>query len=241
MNTLRDHERDRTASGSGEGENRGEFSRRTVLAGAAATTAIAAVGSSDMVAYARTANPNSKEDMLDFLALSVALTGVSVVNLAPEFTPAPTAKTEFFKADPGVDPINVKNDYFNWINVNDPVTFEKMLQIVKDNRSATNLPQLIIEKVNASDDTKYLARSIVLLWYLGSWYNPEDLKSASPSGELLKADVVSAKAYTQGKVWQIAQTHPMGYSNMQFGYWAREPVDPNDKNSPLGFVTTTLL
>ena len=71
-------------------------------------------------------------------------------------------------------------------------------------------------------NVKFLARSIVLLWYLGSWYEPADLKNkvASPK-------VVSAKAYTQGLVWQIAGAHPMGYSNLQFGYWSRDPHDPN--------------
>jgi hypothetical protein len=34
----------------------------------------------------------------------------------------------------------------------------------------------------------------------------------------------------------------MGYSNLQFGYWSREPVDPNDQNvrSDLGFITPTI-
>ena len=36
----------------------------------------------------------------------------------------------------------------------------------------------IIPSVNGSaDDMKFLARSIVLLWYLGSWYKPDDLKN----------------------------------------------------------------
>jgi hypothetical protein len=52
--------------------------------------------------------------------------------------------------------------------------------------------------------------------------------------------VVSATAYTQGLVWLIAQAHPMGYSNLQFGYWSREPVDPNDPTSPFGFITATI-
>ena len=42
----------------------------------------------------------------------------------------------------------------------------------------------IIAAVNAGDDTKFLARSIVLLWFLGSWYKPEDLKKAAPAGDL---------------------------------------------------------
>ena len=93
-------------------------------------------------------------------------------------------------------------------------------------------------KVNASDDaTKFLARAIVLLWYLGSWYEPVDLKDAAASPESvhapIKQKVVSAKAYTQGLVWQIVGAHPMGYSNLQFGYWSRDPRDPNNPNDPL--------
>ena len=96
-------------------------------------------------------------------------------------------------------------------------------------RTIRKSPTDIIAAVNADDDTKFLARSIALLWYLGSWYKPADLKKAAPSGDLIPSQVVSAKAYTQGLVWQIAQAHPMGYSNLQFGYWSREPVDPNDQ------------
>ena len=32
----------------------------------------------------------------------------------------------------------------------------------------------------------------------------------------------------------------MGYSNLQFGYWSRDPRDPNDKRPPLGFITDKL-
>ena len=88
----------------------------------------------------------------------------------------------------------------------------------------------IINFVNTgNDDIKFLARSIVLLWYLGSWYDPKDLQS-KPRGQpaRISSEVVSAKAYTQGLVWQIAGAHPMGYSNLQFGYWSRNPRDPND-------------
>jgi hypothetical protein len=94
------------------------------------------------------------------------------------------------------------------------------------------------------DDIKFLARSIVLLWYLGSWYKPEDLKKNSAPGAaaLIGSEVVSAKAYTQGLVWQIAQAHPMGYSNLQFGYWSRDPNDPNNPNdrSNLGVISPTI-
>ncbi|SRR5258705_5345048 len=238
MSTSPHHERSRVAPGATKLEQAGEVSRRSMLAGTVATTAVAAVGPIAGSAYAQGADPNSKQDMMAFLLLSAALAGVHVVNLAPEFIPD---KNDVLNSDPGVDPINVKNEYFAWINASDAATFGKLLQIARDHRqSATD----IINGVNAGDDTKFLARSIVLLWYLGSWYKPADLKSNSAPGSaaFIPSQVVSAKAYTQGLVWQIAQAHPMGYSNLQFGYWSRDPDDPNDPGarSNLGFITQTI-
>jgi hypothetical protein len=236
MSTSAHQGRNRSASGVANDEQGSEVSRRAMLAGAVATTAVAAVGASDLPAYARTADPNSSPDMMAFLVLSEALTGVQILSLAPEFGPN---KDDVLKSDPGVDPFNIKNEYFAWINFYDGPTFERLLEITKAH--SKSIPD-IITAVNASDDTKFLARSIVLLWYLGSWYEPEDLKKNAAPGTrtFVPSQVVSAKAYTLGLVWQIAQTHPMGYSNLQFGYWSREPVDPNDSKSPLGFITATI-
>jgi hypothetical protein len=226
------------APGATPPEQAGEVSRRAMLAGTVATTAVAAVLPIGGSTYAEGPDPKSKRDMMAFLLLSAALTGVHVGNLAPEFG---EKKGDILSSDPGVDPINVKNDYFAWVNASDAVSFGKLLQIAKDHPlSATD----IIAAVNASDDTKFLARSIVLLWYLGSWYKPEDLKKNSAPGQraFIPSQVVSAKAYTQGLVWQIARAHPMGYSNLQFGYWSREPRDPNDPGdrSNLGLITPTI-
>jgi hypothetical protein len=221
----------------------GDVSRRAVLAGTVATTATAAVLPIAGSAYAEAPDPSSPQDMMAFLVLSAALTGVHLVNLAPEFTHDPDK--DILDQQPGVDPINIKNDYFVWINLNDPTaSFGKLLQIAKDHRhqSATD----IIAAVNAGDDdTKFLARSIVLLWYLGSWYKPVDLKdkSATPGARAsVPSQVVSAKAYTQGLVWQIVGAHPMGYSNLQFGYWSRDPRDPNNpaEKSNFGLISATI-
>jgi hypothetical protein len=240
MSTSRHHERSQTGPHAPDDRQAGEVSRRTMLAGAVATAAT--VGASDIPAYARGTSPDSREDMMAFLVLSAALTGIRVGILAPEFV---QNKANLLGSDPGTDPINVKNDYFKWVNASNASTFEKLLQIARDHSASApeKIRPEIISEVNAHDDTKFLARSIVLLWYLGSWYKPEDLKSSlTPDPKAppapIPSQVVSAKAYTQGLVWQIAQTHPMGYSNLQFGYWSRDPVDPNDTNLPL--ITPTI-
>jgi hypothetical protein len=231
--------RNDSARGALAHEQTGGVSRRSILAGTAATTAIATAGPIGGAAYASSANPNSKRDMMAFLLLSAALTGIKVVNLAPGFVQDKT-KPDLLDSNPGTDPFNVKNDYFNWLNTGYAPGFERLLQIARDHSQSA--PD-IINAVNASDETKYLGRSIVLMWYLGSWYKPADLQNAeknSKSGGPIPSTVISAKAYTLGLVWQIALAHPMGYSNLQFGYWSREPVDPNDTNSPTSFITPTL-
>jgi hypothetical protein len=204
-------------------EHDGSFSRRAMLAGTVTTTAVAAVIPISGSAYAAGPDVSSPQDMMAFLLLSEALTGVDKQLLAPEFDP----KTN----DPGTDPINIKNDYFRWINVKDSTSsFATLLQFAKDHPQSSQKD--IIDFVNAgNDDIKFLTRSIVLLWYLGSWYDPKDLRTqatAAKPDRINSSEVLSPKAYTQGLVWQIAGAHPMGYSNLQFGYWSRKPRDPND-------------
>lgn len=240
METSRHHRHNDTPAAT-RSDEAGEISRRSVLTGTVATTAAAAVVPIAGSAYAAAPDINSKQDMMAFLLLSAALTGVHVTNLAPEFA---LDKSEILNSDPGVDPINIKNAYFAWINVNDSTpSFAKLIQLAKDNRESAIS---IIAAVNASDDnTKFLARSIVLLWYLGSWYKPGDLKtnSATPGTRAVTpSEVVSAKTYTQGLIWQIVGAHPMGYSNLQFGYWSRDPRDANNpaEKSNFGLVSATI-
>jgi hypothetical protein len=224
-----DHGRERNTGDAGALVSISKISRRTMVAGTVATTAVTFLPLSHFV-VAETPNPDiPKPDMMAFLLLSEALTGVDINTLAPEFSQG--SAVDILDADPGTDPFNIKNDYFK--QANSPATsasFANLLKIAKDNRTSMND---IVAKVNASDDdTKFLARSIVLLWYLGSWYEPNDLKTAPTSPESahgpIQQTVLSPKAYTQGLVWQIVGAHPMGYSNLQFGYWSRPPHDPNN-------------
>ena len=137
-----------------------------------------------------------------FLVLSEALTGVRVSSLAPEFT---ENKADVLKSDPGVDPFNIKNEYFAWINFYDGPTFERLLEITKAH--STSIPD-IITAVNASDDTKFLARSIVLLWYLGSWYKPEDLKKNAAPGPVHSSPPRSFRRRRTPSAWSGKSHRP---------------------------------
>jgi hypothetical protein len=218
------HRRERTAQASKPSTRDDGVSRRTIVAATVVTATLAVSRLADP-AYGQGLNPDSAPDMLAFVLLSEALTGVDKLVLAPELS----------GSNPGTDPINIKNDYFRWINAKDSTSsFATMLAFVK--RNPTPSAPDIITFVNTSnnDDIKFLARSIVLLWYLGSWYPPKNLKdqATAPKPALISSEgveVVSPKAYTQGLIWQIAGAHPMGYSNLQFGYWSHNPSDPNDR------------
>jgi hypothetical protein len=86
-----------------ENDHAGGLTRRTVLAGVAATTAVVTVGV-DTPAVAQSANPDS--DMPFFVQLSAALTGIPAGKLTP-----------------ATDSIGIKHDYFKWINERAPTAF----------------------------------------------------------------------------------------------------------------------
>jgi hypothetical protein len=202
------------AQGEKEDESAGGFTRRRVLAGAAAATAAMSVGAVDGSASAQT-----RPDLVAFVLLSSALTGITETKLAPGF--------DLAKSEPGSDPVDVKQEYFNWVNKRRPAVLRRLLQIAADSQKlpAADRAQAIIDKVQATPDTKYLARSIVLMWYLGAWYDPDNLRALveRPDPPAVKFEVISPKAYTQGWALRVAQAHPMGFSEMQFGYWSRPP------------------
>jgi hypothetical protein len=143
-----------------------------------------------------------------FVGLSAALTGVSSDLLAPF-----------------LDPINVKQSYFDTAQKSDPKLFAQLLQIYAPIQSQppTQIADTILNQ--SGDAIRYLARAIMLEWYLGSWYAPADLAKPSP---FIPFKVISSAAYTQGWAWRVAQSKPMGYSEWTFGYWSSPPPSLSD-------------
>ncbi|MET1045547.1 MAG: hypothetical protein ABWX70_02425 [Hyphomicrobium sp.] len=207
-----------------------DLSRRSVLT-AVAAAALAATGSPRI---SSAANSSLMEDMILFVLLSSALTGVTEGKLAG-LGRKPGSTVDLNKLSVSdlaglgfaADPVDIKREYFVWVNEKEPVLFERMLQLTRDNLNPADKTrkELIIEKVNAASELKFLGRSIVLMWYLGAWYEPADLRKASTvdKPEFVPHTIISSKAYKEGWIWRIAQAHPMGSSDMQFGYWANAP------------------
>lgn len=147
-------------------------------------------------------------DMDLFVGLSSALTGISSDVLAP-----------------GIDPINIKQSYFTTAQQADPQLFAQLLAIHAPIQSQP--PAQIADTIfnQSGDAIRYLARAIMLEWYLGAWYAPTDLAKPSP---FIPFKVISSAAYTQGWAWRVAQSKPMGYSEWTFGYWSSPPPSLSD-------------
>jgi len=193
------------------------------MTGATATAATAAFGSmlilpSSLIAQASSAAAVAPDATakLQFRDLSAALTGIDPNILAPN-----------------VDPFGMNGEVFARAKAADATTLDTILSKFSGSTPKT-VEQILAE--DKDESAKFLMRSIILAWYLGAWYAPQDLKKNSykPRNSydstrryskeiLIPFEVISPSAYTNSLVWRVAQAHPMGYSNLQFGYWGQEP------------------
>jgi hypothetical protein len=188
-----------------------DLTRRKMLGVAAAGAVTSLSTSVEAAAPGASATPPAPNPLPDendlrlFVALSSVLTGIAVLKLAPT-----------------VDPIQVRFDYFNAASA-DP-GFPALLQIIRNDPN----PESAANKVMNDPKLKYLGRSIILAWYLGVWYDPKILERYNGPGDqafpVPPVKVISPTAYTQGWTWRVAQAHPMGYSELRYGYWQDEPL-----------------
>jgi hypothetical protein len=170
------------------------ITRRTMLTGA--VSAVGAVNVPVTVAA-------EQGDLATFVDLSAALTGIDKDKLAP-----------------GLDPINIKKTYYDKAR-GDPA-FDDLIARWKKQLPGSNAGVFFTDR----DAVRYLARNIIIAWYLGAWCDPADLRKYDDPNPPIGAPpstVISSAAYTQGWAWRVAQAHPMGYSELRFGYWADQP------------------
>ncbi|GAB1541911.1 hypothetical protein NUACC21_45840 [Scytonema sp. NUACC21] len=147
----------------------------------------------------------------NFVELSGILTGYSATHLMPVIDPIGIAKVywEFLQTQTEVsqDLINQLLKIFEDIKAQPGIKYEEKVKAVK-------------EKILDDSALLPVARRIIRLWYLSTWYTSE------PPKEL--GQVVSMNAYIKGLAWEAIQAHPMGYSELTFGYWAEKPKQTTD-------------
>jgi len=146
-----------------------------------------------------------------FMAMSAVLTGVAADALAGPLDPLGLAALLYTTAQE-----KGANDFSALLT-----KYQKIAAATKD---PVAIGTELLDPPDAA--TTYVARSVILAWYLGHWYAPQSLQ-AYAAGEInsfqLDFFVISDDAYTQGWAWTIAQTKPMGYSNYSYGYWSSNP------------------
>jgi hypothetical protein len=147
--------------------------------------------------------PSTRVDQ--FVALSSVLTGFTTDTLAPPLDPT----------DPPLKQV--------YLDVADQSSAQTVDSLLAEFATLSSLPpQAIADKLLEVDSTSpptanaLMARSILKLWYLGSWYPPESVSATD-------GNVVSMNGYIGGLAWSAMQAHPMGFSQLKFGYWNSPP------------------
>jgi len=130
---------------------------------------------------------------------------------------------------PGVDPIGLPAQFLAWVTTQaGAATVQQLLAAYDaiDRQTGGDLTRqapLVQGTIMADTTLGPLARRIIRLWYLGIWYADEPPVNDPRTGAPPAGQVVSMNAYTGGLAWDAVQAHPMGYSEMHYGYWSGTP------------------
>jgi hypothetical protein len=146
-------------------------------------------------------------DIQDFADMSAALTGFASSVLKPKLDPVGLAKTYY---DFALD--QEKADFTALLNKYRTISTQPA-QAIADN---------LLEIASATPSKLALiAQSVIAMWYLGAWYVPGVQGGFGFPPTPLQ--IISSEAYTNGLVWKVMQSHPMGFSAFTFGYWSQPP------------------
>lgn len=75
-----------------------------------------------------------------------------------------------------------------------------------------------------------VARNVVKLWYVGTWYElPATWRERFGVRDLDATFVVSPVAYTEGLLWPAAGANPPGAKGPGYATWAKPPRLPADE------------
>ena len=90
------------------------------------------------------------------------------------------------------------------------------------------LERLLRRDIFSDDKLGPVARSILKLWYIGTWYElPPAWTEAFGARERNTTFVVSPAAYTEGLLWPAIGANPHGAKAPGYGSWAGPPQIPD--------------
>jgi hypothetical protein len=152
--------------------------------------------------------PPPESVVQDFANLSAALTGF---------------QSSFIR--PFIDPVNLSGTFYSFAVAQVGQSMMDQLMSAYDALtqqtpplSAQAIADTLLEvSTTPPSNQALLCQTIILMWYLGSWYPP-------PFQTDGLQQVISTQAYTKSLVWNLAQAHPMGFSAFPFGYWSQPPA-----------------
>jgi hypothetical protein len=220
----------------------------------AVAAAVASAGTAGLFPKQAEAQSVEKAPEAKFADLSALLTGFNPLVLLPDVDPSQLNHEIFIKIDGDPRLKGTLEDMLGRFPDEDPKTLTPA-QLQEQQDAQRKAVAAMVSTWDKNDPkqvaTCFLGRSIILAWYLGAWYDPKDLEKQSygkpdayyayrrySKSVLIPHSVLSPSAYTSSLVWRVMQAHPMGYSNMQFGYWEAPPPKPNNFTDPIKVPTT---
>ncbi len=108
----------------------------------------------------------------------------------------------------------------------DLLSIDEAIQREADGDAAVR-DRLLRARIFSDERLGPVARHIIKLWYLGTWYAlPKDWHEVFGSVEDDVTFVVSAAAYAEGLVWPAIGANPPGAKGPGYGTWAMPPKIP---------------
>ena len=87
------------------------------------------------------------------------------------------------------------------------------------------LDGLLRARILSDDRLGPMARNIMKLWYIGTWYAmPQEWAQAFGGGGVDGTFVVSGSSYIEGLVWPAIGANPPGAKGPGYGTWADPPT-----------------
>lgn len=84
--------------------------------------------------------------------------------------------------------------------------------------------RLLRRDILSDDRLGPLARTILKLWYVGTWYQmPRDWRERFGGGEGDRDHIPSPQSYTEGLLWPAVGASPAGAKPFGYAMWAKPP------------------